>query len=592
MCGIIGYTGFRQASSVAYEALKRLEYRGYDSVGIAIAGKDGIKTRKDIGKVDEVNDKVDFLSMEGSYGIGHTRWATHGGVTKANAHPHTSNDGKIVVIHNGIVENYQDIKKQLLSEGYSFVSETDTETIPNLIQYEMNKGKDFETATMDTVKQLHGYYAILAMYEGENKIIGSRNGSPLVVGLGESENFIASDIPAFLEFTKQVMYIHDHDFVVLDGVNNEVKFYSVETGEQIERPIHSVDWDVEQAQKGNFDHFMMKEITEQVDTVKAAINQDKNTLMEVADHVQKAKGVFLVACGSSYHACLTASYLFSKIAKMHVNVVLGSEFKNYEHFLTPETLVIFVSQSGETIDVLDALRTARKMDTGVVSIVNVVGSSLHRGSDHALLLNAGPEICVLSTKTYTAQLTVLSLLIYTVADMYEEGKKQLEYLWNVIYNLTSENTRNYIKQLSEKLAEKEHIFLIGRGLQFPTAMEAALKIKEVSYIHAEGFSGGELKHGTIALIEEGTPTIVFSSSETEKEIISNAMEIKARGGYIIGVNHHNNEVFDFFIKVPDVGDLNPVTQIIPIQILSYQLALLRGADPDKPRNLAKSVTVK
>jgi glucosamine--fructose-6-phosphate aminotransferase (isomerizing) len=592
LCGIIGYTGYRQAAPIAFEALKRLEYRGYDSVGIAIAGENGIETRKDIGQVNEVNDKVDFLKMKGSYGIGHTRWATHGGVTKVNAHPHKSNDGKIVVIHNGIVENYQDLKKQLVEEGYSFISETDTETIPNLIQYEMSKDKDFETATMDTVKQLHGYYAILAMYEGENKIIGSRNGSPLVVGLGEAENFIASDIPAFLEYTKQVMYIHDHDFVVLDGEKNKVRFYSVETGEPVDRPVHSVDWDVEQAQKGDFDHFMMKEITEQVDTVKAAINQDKDTLLEVADIVKKAKGIFLVACGSSYHACLTASYLFSKVAQMHVNVVLGSEFKNYEHFLTPETLVIFVSQSGETIDVLDALRTARRKDTGVVSIVNVVGSSLHRNSDHSLMLYAGPEICVLSTKTYTAQLTVLSLLIYTVADRYEEGKKELEFLWNVIYNLTSENTRNYIKQLSEKLADKDHIFLIGRGLQYPTAMEAALKIKEVSYIHAEGFSGGELKHGTIALIEEGTPCIVFSSSETEKEIISNAMEIKARGGYIIGVNHHNNEVFDFFIKVPDVGDLNPVTQIIPIQILSYQLAVLRGADPDKPRNLAKSVTVK
>jgi glucosamine--fructose-6-phosphate aminotransferase (isomerizing) len=277
---------------------------------------------------------------------------------------------------------------------------------------------------------------------------------------------------------------------------------------------------------------------------------------------------------------------------MHVNVVLGSEFKNYAHFLTPETLVIFVSQSGETIDVLDALRTARKKETQIVSIVNVVGSSLHRNSDLSLLLHAGPEICVLSTKTYTAQLTVLTLLIYSVAKKYEEGKKELEYLWNEIYNLTSANSRKYIRQLSERLMDKEHIFLIGRSLQYPTALEAALKIKEVSYIHAEGFSGGELKHGTIALIEEGTPCIVFSSAETENEIISNAMEIKARGGYIIGINHENNEAFDFFIKVPDVGDLNPVIQIIPIQILSYQLAVMRGADPDKPRNLAKSVTVK
>jgi glucosamine--fructose-6-phosphate aminotransferase (isomerizing) len=456
----------------------------------------------------------------------------------------------------------------------------------------MRKGSNFQTAAMDAVKQLHGYYAILAMYEDKKKIVGSRNGSPLVVGLGKGENFIASDIPAFLEYTKEVMFIHDMDFVVLDGEKNTVSFYSLETGKEISRPVHRVDWDIAQAEKGDFDHFMMKEITEQVETVKAAINQDKENLFKVAEMVNKAKGVFLVACGSSYHACLTASYLFSKIAKMHINVVLGSEFNNYEHFLTDETLVIFVSQSGETIDVLDALRTARSKNTKIISIVNVVGSSLYRDSDLTLLLNAGPEICVLSTKTYTAQLTVLSLLIYTVAEKYEEGRKALEYLWNEVYHLTSANARDYIRTLSEKLWQIEHIFLIGRGLQYPTALEAALKIKEVSYIHAEGFSGGELKHGTIALIEEGTPCIVFSSTETENEIISNSMEVKARGGYIIGIKHQNNEVFDFFIKVPDVGDLNPVVQIIPIQILAYQLAVLRGADPDKPRNLAKSVTVK
>jgi glutamine---fructose-6-phosphate transaminase (isomerizing) len=593
LCGIIGYTGYRRASEVAYEALLRLEYRGYDSVGIAIAGEETIEVRKDIGKVAEVNDKVDFLAMNGTTGIGHTRWATHGGVTKINSHPHVSNNGEIMIIHNGIVENYQELKKKLQAEDFKFYSETDTETIPNLIEYEMRQGKSFQQATMDAVKQLHGYYAVLAMHSGEKMIIGTRNGSPLVIGLGENENFIASDIPAFLEYTKQVQYIHDLDFVVLNGETNEVKFYSVETGEPIERPVHSVDWDIEQAKKGDFDHFMMKEITEQVDTVKAAINQDKEELFHIAKHIKEAKGVFLVACGSSYHACLTASYLFSKVAKMHVNVVLGSEFSNYEHFLTPETLVIFISQSGETIDVLDALRTARKKESRVISIVNVVGSSLYRNSDHNLLLNAGPEIGVLSTKTYTSQLTVLSLLIYTVADQYEEGKHELENLWNALYSLTSANTREYVKKLAEILQHKDHIFLIGRGLQFPTALESALKIKEVSYIHAEGFSGGELKHGTIALIEDGTPCIVFSSTETEKEIISNAMEIKARGGYIIGINHKNNkEVFDYFIKVPDVGDFNPVTQIIPMQILSYQLAVLRGADPDKPRNLAKSVTVK
>lgn len=591
MCGIIGYVGHKEAAPIIFSGLKRLEYRGYDSAGVAIVdGDKGVEIRKDAGRVDDINKRLDFLSMKGTFGFGHTRWATHGGVTQANAHPHVSNNKKIVVIHNGIVENYQEIKKMLQSNGFKFYSETDTETIPNLIEFEMKKGKDFEQAAMAAIKQLEGYYAVLAMFDGERKIVASRDGSPLVVGVGNGENFIASDIPAFLEHTKRVMYIHDSDFVVLD--DKGIKFITLADGKEVERPIHSVDWDLEQAQKGDFDHFMMKEISEQVDTVKRAANQSKEMLEEVADAMKKAKGVFLVACGTSYHACLTASYLFSRIANMHVNVVLGSEFSNYEHFLTPETLVIAVSQSGETIDVLDAVRTARKKGSKVMSIVNVMGSSLQRSSDKALMLHAGPEICVLSTKTYTAQLTVLSLLAYTVAGQYEEGKKQLEYLWNIIYNLTAENTRNYIKQLAEKLKDKEHMFTIGRGLQFPTALEAALKIKEVSYIHAEAFAGGELKHGTIALIEKGTPCIVFVSRDNEKQIISNAMEIKARGGYIIGVNSHNNEVFDFFIKTPDVGNLNPITQIIPIQILSYQLALLRGCDPDKPRNLAKSVVVK
>jgi glucosamine--fructose-6-phosphate aminotransferase (isomerizing) len=590
MCGIIGYVGAKEAAPVILNGLKRLEYRGYDSAGIAIVAPSGATdVRKDVGRVDAIDAKLNFLGMTGTIGIGHTRWATHGGVTQKNAHPHISNNGKIVVIHNGIVENYQDLKRMLADAGFVFYGETDTEAIPNLIEFEMRKGKDFETAARDAIKQLEGYYAVLAMYDGERKIVASRDGSPLVAGVGVGENFICSDIPAFLEHTKTVMYIHDKDFVVIDDAG--IRFKDLD-GHAIERPVHSIDWSLEQAQKGDFDHFMMKEISEQVETVQKAANQDTEALFAVADAMKSAKGVFLVACGSSYHACLSASYIFSKIANMHVNLVLASEFSNYEHFLTPETLVIAVSQSGETIDVLDAVRTARRKGSKVMSIVNVMGSSLHRNSDKVLMLNAGPEICVLSTKTYTAQLAVLSLLAYAVAGRYDEGRQSLQYLWNIIYNLTAANTRDHIRQLAEKLKDREHVFLIGRGLQYPTALEAALKVKEVSYIHAEGFSGGELKHGTIALIEPGTPCVVFSSADNEKEIISNAMEIKARGGYIIGVNAHNNEVFDFFIKTPDVGLLNPITQIIPIQILAYQLAVLRGCDPDKPRNLAKSVTVK
>jgi len=353
-----------------------------------------------------------------------------------------------------------------------------------------------------------------------------------------------------------------------------------------------IDWDAEQAKKGEFKHYMIKEILEQVETIQRAAMQDESIVAAIVEEMRKARGIFFVGCGSSYHACFAGSYIFSKVANLHVNVMLASEFPNFKHFLNENTLVFAVSQSGETADVLEAVRAAKEKGSKVISITNVRGSSITRYSDKFLLLNAGPEICVLATKTYTSQLALLTLLAYAYAERYEEGRKRLRYLWNVVYNLTSRTSREMIKKLAERLKDEEHIFVIGRGLQYATALEAALKIKEVSYIHAEAFAGGELKHGTIALIEDGTPCIVFVSEENEKEIISNAVEIKSRGGYIIGVSPKNNEVFDFWIKVPECGVANPIVQIIPIQILAYQLAVLRGYDPDKPRNLAKSVTVK
>ncbi|MEM7825602.1 MAG: glutamine--fructose-6-phosphate transaminase (isomerizing), partial [Candidatus Aenigmatarchaeota archaeon] len=496
---------------------------------------------------------------------------------------------KIAVVHNGIIENYQEFKDFLKKEGFVFYSETDTEVIPNLIEYEMRKGKNFEEACKDAFKNIEGNYAILAIHEDEKKIIAARNGSPLVIGVGNGEYFASSDIPAFLEFTQNVIYLHDKDFVVL---SEEMKFYNIDEEREVKREVKSVEWKLEQVKKGNFEHYMLKEIFEQVETIQRSINQDEKILRRISRKIKEADRVFLIGCGTSYYACLTASYLFSKIAKRYVDAVLASEFLNYEGFLTEKTLVIAVSQSGETVDVLEAIKTAKKKRSKVISIVNVVGSSLHRNSDQALLMNAGPEICVLSTKTYTSQLAILTLLAYALAGKYEEGRNKLKYLWNLIYNLTSESMREHLKIIAERLKDKEHLFLIGRGLQYPTALEAALKIKEVSYIHAEAFAGGELKHGTIALIENGTPCIVFVSEENEKEIISNAYEIKARGGYIIGISSKRNEVFDFWIKVPEVGETNPICQIIPIQILAYQLAVLRGYDPDKPRNLAKAVCVK
>ncbi len=586
MCGIIGYTGRRKASPIILDGLKKLEYRGYDSAGIATLSG-GIHIKKDAGKIDEINSRLDFLDMPGNIGIGQTRWATHGMVTRENAHPHTDCSDGIAVVHNGIIENYQELKNSL--NGHKFSSDTDTEIIAHLIEEEMKNGNGFIEASKIAFKKLQGNYAILAINKNDGRMIASRRGSPLVIGVGEGEYYPASDIPAFLDWTKNVIYLYDDDFAIL-GENFEI--FNLEKDGRVKRNIDTVDWSAEQAKKGKFDHFMLKEISEQTDAIQRAIAQDEKMIEDISNEIKKAEGVFLVGCGSSYHACLTASYIFSEIAKLHVNVVLASEFKNYKHFLKDKTLVIPVSQSGETADVLEAVSIAKNHGCRIVSVVNVVGSSLHRNSYRSLLMNAGPEICVLSTKTYTSQVALLTLLAYSVAGKYENGKKELKNLYTLVYNLTSKNTREHIKELAKKLKNKEHLFTIGRGLEYSTSLEAALKIKEGSYIHAEGFAGGELKHGTIALIEKGTPCIVFTSQKHEKEILSNAMEIKSRGGEIIGIAPENNEIFDFFIKVPEVALLNSICQIIPIQILAYQLAILRGYDPDKPRNLAKSVTVK
>lgn len=600
MCGIIAYSGNEQASPILFEGLKRLEYRGYDSAGIlTIDSKSEFELKKDVGKVLEINQKVNFLDLAGTVGLAHTRWATHGGVTQANAHPHISNNKKIAVIHNGIVENYKDLKAKLISEGFSFYSETDTEVVPNLIEYWMRiRGQDFVHAVLNTFQSLEGNFALVIIDKDSKIIVGAKNGSPLVLGVGRSEDefFLASDIPAFLDRTKDVVYLYDGDTVILYPPTAKTKrryeIIDYRTRKLVERPIQSVSWDIEHAAKGEFDHFMLKEISEQVETIQRASSQDREIIEDITQRIRKAKGVFLIGCGSSYHACLSASYLFSKLASFHINTVLASEFSAYEDFLKQDTLVIAVTQSGETIDVLDAIKTAKQKGCQIVSIVNVVGSSATQFADASLFLNVGPEVSVLSTKTYTAQLTVLTLLAYSLAGKYDEGERELKYLWNVVYNLTAATMRNRIKELASKLSTSNHIFVLGRGPLFATALEAALKIKEVSYIHAEAFAGGELKHGPISLIGKGTPCIVFVSKDTESHILSNAMEVKSRGGYLIGVGPTPIDVFDFFIKVPESDELNPICQIIPIQILAYQLAVILGHDPDRPRNLAKSVTVR
>ncbi len=584
MCGIVGVCGDNACERV-FNGLKSLEYRGYDSWGIASLSDGLILLNKTVGKISDASKPANDCSIA----VGHTRWATHGKVTNKNAHPHLSNDKSIAVVHNGIVENYSELRKMLEKKGFSFESETDTEIIPNLIQLKISEGADFIEAVRKSLLEIEGSYAIVVLKKDSFEMVGARNGSPLVIGVGKESNFFASDVPAFLEYTNQVIYLEDYEMAVL--TNNTIKIILVNDGSEIKRVAEKINWSPEQAQKGNFEHFMLKEITEQKETIEKAAKQPTETFDKVTEMIRNAKGVFFVGCGTSYHACISSSYIFSRVTKMHVNVVLASEFRNYTEFLNSDSLVIAVSQSGETADLIDAIKAAKEKEAKIVSIVNVMGSSIMRLSNESLLMNAGPEICVLSTKSYTSQLVILLLLAYSVAGKYSEGKLLIEKTVQKIPSLIDSNIVS-LRELAVKLRDSKDIFLIGRDLAYPTAMEAALKIKEVSYIHAEAFAGGELKHGTIALIEENTPVISFATERTRKLIVSNAQETKSRGAFIIGVDSEENEIYDFFIKVPALENANPIAMIIPIQILSYYLALEKKLDPDKPRNLAKSVTVK
>ncbi|RLG21249.1 glutamine--fructose-6-phosphate transaminase (isomerizing) [Candidatus Micrarchaeota archaeon] len=584
MCGIIGYIGPERASGILLKGLKSLEYRGYDSAGMAVIDSGRIICKKGAGKVEEINKKVDFPSIEGNIGIAHNRWATHGKVNDVNAHPHLDCSGNIAVVHNGIIENFEELKKEL--KGHSFKSETDSEVIAHLIEEEM-KDLPFDKAFIKAISKLKGSYAVLAIEAKSNKVMAARKGSPLVVGVSSDAFFFSSDIPSFIDWTKKVIYLHDYDVV---EAGKEIKIYNLKDG-FVSRPIDSVEWKAEQIKKDGFEHYMLKEIVEQSDTIRRAIQQKRELVERIAKQLKEARGVFLIGCGSSYHACLTGSYLFSKVAKMHVNPVLASEFKNYKHFLKKESMIIAISQSGETADVLEAVRAAKEKQSKIISIVNRAASSLTRESHESLLMNAGPELSVLSTKTYTSQVALMAMLAYTIAGRYDEGMAKLKKLYMDIYNLTSRNMRDRLRALAKRLLNEEHIYVLGRSLQYPTALEAALKIKEVSYIHAEAFAGGELKHGPLALIKKGSPVIVFVSKD-DKDIIANANEVKTRGAYVIGVSHKNYDIFDYWIKTPESEELGPILQIIPIQILAYQLAVLKGLDPDRPRNLAKSVTVK
>ncbi|MEK9165279.1 MAG: glutamine--fructose-6-phosphate transaminase (isomerizing) [Patescibacteria group bacterium] len=628
MCGIIAYNGPKCAAEVVLKGLKKLEYRGYDSWGILTLQNSHFCINKKIGKIGSVALK-DLRQVDrnatSTIGIGHTRWATHGGVTQLNAHPHLSNSGRFAVVHNGIVENFEELTSQLKFKGYKFKSETDTEVIANLIEEEMKKcqmsnakcqikskcqmPKMFKQEVRDAFKKLEGRNAIVVLDKETGEMLALRQGSPLLVGIGQNEYFIASDITAFLAYTDQVMYLDDGQMVVINvkcQISNvksmskskcpmpQISFYDIASGKEIKRRIIKVDLKPEAAEMGKYKHFMIKEIMEQKETIKRAVSQDDIRINYVANLIKKSRGAFFIAAGTAGRVCHFGEYIFAKIAHRHINFVVASEFKNYLHFITPQSLVIVVSQSGETADDLEPMEEIKKIGAKIVSIVNVAGSSIDRWSDYTFLIKAGPEQAVASTKATTAQMVVVSLLAYALADRLKQGKHNLIGLAGAINELLNPRYEERIKQLARKIQKTNDIMIIGKGVNYPAALEAEIKLQETSYIHAQGFAGGELKHYALSLIHKGVPAIIMAADDNlRQELYSNAKEIKSRGGYIIGIDPANSDIYDFWLRVPNVApELSAIVNLIPVQILAYHLAILRGVDPDKPRNLAKSVTVK
>lgn len=590
MCGIFGYIGNEnKAAQIVLEGLKRLEYRGYDSWGISVKNKNKFDIEKHVGKIGDARVKPSIINLKSSLAIGHTRWATHGGVTDFNAHPHLDCTKKISVVHNGIVENNGKIKKDLIKKGHKFLSETDTETISHLIE-ENKKNTTLEAAVKKSFKQITGLNAIVAADSELNTIIAVKNGSPLIVGKKGGEYFIASDASAVIPNTRSLFFVEDN---MLLTISKQLKVVLIKTNKIIEPKFEKINWEIEEANIGEYKHFMIKEVHEQPRVIRTIAKNNDKEISALSEMIKAAKGTFFIGAGTAFNACLAGAYLFAKISNIHVNTAAASEFNYLESFLTKNSLVIALSQSGETIDVIEPLNRAKRKGAKIAALTNVLGSTIYRMSDFKMLLGAGSEKAVASTKAYTAKVSILLMLAFSMAGKRKKAKELLFAAANEIDRLLSDRSITQIRKLAKLLSSSEHIYTIGRGVSYPSALEAALKIKEVSYIHTEGLAGGELKHGAIALIEKGTPTIVFApNDETYESIISNATEIKSRGGVIIGVGSEKSDVFDYFIKVKDLQEASILAQVVPAQLLSYYITLEKKYDPDKPRNLAKSVTVK
>ncbi len=590
MCGIFGYIGSRTGSAkLVFDGLKSLEYRGYDSWGVAVLSKSNLKifTKKAAGKIG--NNNVNALP-DGNIAIGHTRWATHGGVTDTNSHPHSDCSGNIAVIHNGIFENYEDFKKKLIQKGHKFISETDTEAISHLVE-DFNKKLTFSESAKKAFNLMTGFNAIIVIKQNDDRIIAIRNGSPLVVGFGKGENLLASDASALLPYTKDVYFLGDNEMALLE--KNNVRISNVKTGKIVKFKKQRLNWNVDQGERGKYSSFMLKEINEQPKILSGiALGTGKN-LEKISKIIKKSRGSYLVGCGSASYAAIAGTYLFSKVAKRHINFAIGSEFGYHLDFLNKDSLAIPISQSGETIDILESMKKAKERGAKIVSLVNVLGSSLYRISDEKILIGAGPEKSVASTKALTGMIAHLILLSFSLDGGVKKGKEVLMEAVNSVKKIISNNSTKNIKKLANIIFDKKNIYVIGRGLSYPTALETAMKIKEISYIHAEGLAAGELKHGPLALVAKGTPCIAFlPNDETYGANLAGAMEMKARGGFVIGVSFKPHEVFDYYVPVKDVGVATIIPNIVVGQLLAYFLTIKKGLDVDKPRNLAKSVTVK
>ncbi len=584
MCGIAGYYGKGNATEIAFKCLKNLEYRGYDSFGACLKTENGLFLFKKVGKISQFKDES--LLPACNVAIMHSRWATHGHVSEKNAHPHTDCNDDIAVVHNGIIDNYEDLKKNLLSLGHKFRSDTDTEVIPHLVE-EFNKNMDYDNAVFNALRMLKGSYAILILSKKEKNLYAARNGSPFVIGVSPDATYIASDIPAFLEFTNEVIYMNDGEIA---RIGEGILFYDI-SGKEIKKEVEVSDLSPESAMLNGFEHFMLKEICEQGDCIARSSNINENSLLAGASIIKSSKRIFLIACGTAYHASLLGQKFFSEYSGRIPLVILASEFDGVSKNINEHDCIIAVSQSGETADVISAVKNAKSKNAKIIAIVNTQGSSLCREAGVIIPINAGIEIAVASTKAFLCQVAALLLLASTLSDNQNLIRIKLKSLSNEINSFLENSLNEKIIDLIGKI-NTGHILIIGRNNCFPIALEGALKIKEVSNLIAEGYAGGELKHGPLALVENNTACIVICDDETKNDVLNNAMEIKARGGYIIGISPFESNVFDSHLPIPSVGKEEFLFSAIALQLIAYELGKANNRDIDHCRNLAKSVTVK